>query len=51
MTDFATIFFDVGGVCLTNGWDTSARRSATLHFALDFEEFEERHHAGRRPRA
>lgn len=43
MTRFATIFFDVGGVCLTNGWDTSARRSAALHFSLDLEEFEERH--------
>jgi putative hydrolase of the HAD superfamily len=45
MTRFATIFFDVGGVCLTNGWDTSARRSAALHFSLDLEEFEERHQA------
>ena len=45
MTRFATIFFDVGGVCLTNGWDTSARRSAALHFSLDLEEFEKRHQA------
>ena len=45
MTRVATIFFDVGGVCLTNGWDTSARRSAALHFSLDLEEFEERHQA------
>ena len=45
MTRFETIFFDVGGVCLTNGWDTSARRSAALHFSLDLEEFEERHQA------
>ena len=45
MTRVETIFFDVGGVCLTNGWDTSARRSAALHFSLDLEEFEERHQA------
>ena len=45
MTRIATIFFDVGGVCLTNGWDTSARRSAALHFSLGLEEFEERHQA------
>jgi putative hydrolase of the HAD superfamily len=45
MTRFATIFFDVGGVCPTNGWDTIARRSAALHFSLDLEEFEERHQA------
>jgi putative hydrolase of the HAD superfamily len=45
MTRFATIFFDVGGICLTNAWDTIARRSAALHFSLDLEEFEERHQA------
>ena len=39
MTRFETIFFDVGGVCLTNGCDTGARRSAPLHFSLDLEEF------------
>lgn len=45
MSRIATIFFDVGGVCLTNGWDTSARRSAAMHSSLDLEELEARHQA------
>lgn len=43
MTRRATLFFDVGGVCLTNGWDTDARRAAAAHFVLDVEELEGRH--------
>ncbi len=39
----ATIFFDVGGVLLTNGWDTAARRAVTDGCGLDWEEFEDRH--------
>ena len=38
-----TIFFDVGGVCLTNGWDNIAREKATIKFSLDYEELEKRH--------
>lgn len=38
-----TLFFDVGGVLLTNGWDTGSRRLAAETFALDFEEFQTRH--------
>ena len=45
MSRIITIFFDVGGVCLTNGWDTGARRSAARHFSLDPEELERRHQA------
>lgn len=45
MSRTSSIFFDVGGVCLTNGWDTAARRSAAAHFSLDVEEMEERHRA------
>jgi putative hydrolase of the HAD superfamily len=37
------LFFDVGGVLLTNGWDRGARRRAAQHFNLDWEEFEDRH--------
>lgn len=40
-----TLFFDVGGVCLTNGWDTDARLAAVSHFVLDVEETEDRHQA------
>ncbi|MGE0703821.1 MAG: HAD family hydrolase [Vicinamibacterales bacterium] len=45
MSRIVTIFFDVGGVCLTNGWDTGARQSAARHFSLDVEELERRHQA------
>jgi putative hydrolase of the HAD superfamily len=37
------VFFDVGGVLLTNGWDRPARRRTAEHFALDWEEFQSRH--------
>lgn len=43
MSRTPSIFFDVGGVCLTNGWDAGARLSAAAHFSLDVEEMEERH--------
>lgn len=39
----ATLFFDVGGVLLTNGWDTDSRQKAVAHFGLDAEDFEMRH--------
>ena len=38
-----TLFLDIGGVLLTNGWDRHMRRSAAETFDLDFEEFDERH--------
>lgn len=39
-----TLFCDVGGVLLTNGWDRAARRLACEIFALDYGEVDERHH-------
>src|SRR6476646_8533519 len=39
-----TIFTDIGGVLLTNGWDRGSRREAIDLFKLDAEETEERHH-------
>jgi putative hydrolase of the HAD superfamily len=39
-----TIFTDIGGVLLTNGWDRGCRRKAIDVFNLDAEETEERHH-------
>jgi putative hydrolase of the HAD superfamily len=39
-----TIFTDIGGVLLTNGWDRGCRRKAIELFKLDPEETEERHH-------
>lgn len=39
-----TLFLDIGGVLLTNGWDHRMRRRAADHFGLDREELDERHH-------
>jgi putative hydrolase of the HAD superfamily len=38
-----TVFIDVGGVLLTNGWDHLARRRAARHFKLDWNAMDERH--------
>nr|HEV7955484.1 HAD family phosphatase [Candidatus Acidoferrales bacterium] len=43
MTKITTLFFDVGGVILTNGWDSAARHAAMSKFQLDAAEFEARH--------
>lgn len=43
MTDVTALFWDVGGVLLTNGWDRHARRAAVDEFGLDWEEFRDRH--------
>ncbi len=39
-----TLFLDIGGVLLTNGWDRQARHLAVKTFNLDEEEVNERHH-------
>ena len=38
-----TLFLDVGGVLLNNGWDHHARRRVARHFNLEWAEMEERH--------
>jgi putative hydrolase of the HAD superfamily len=38
-----TLFLDIGGVLLTNGWDHHARRRAAAHFKLEWTEMESRH--------
>ena len=38
-----TLFLDVGGVLLTNGWDHLARRRAAKNFKLPWAEMEDRH--------
>ena len=38
-----TLFWDIGGGILTNGWDKRSRREAAQTFHLDWEEFQERH--------
>lgn len=40
----STIFTDIGGVLLTNGWDRTGRIKAIKKFNLDPVETEERHH-------
>ena len=44
MTEITTLFLDIGGVLLTNGWDRGARRLAATTFGLDNQEIDERHH-------
>jgi putative hydrolase of the HAD superfamily len=43
-TNITTVFLDIGGVLLTNGWDHSARQLAAERFQLNFADVEERHH-------
>ena len=43
-TNITTLFTDIGGVLLTNGWDRHARARAVELFELDAAETEERHH-------
>ena len=43
MSEITTLFWDIGGVIMTNGWDTRARRRAAETFHLDWEEFQDRH--------
>lgn len=43
MNQVKTLFWDNGGVILTNGWDRSARREAVDKFHLDWEDFADRH--------
>jgi putative hydrolase of the HAD superfamily len=38
-----TLFVDVGGVLLTNGWDHLARKRAAKHFKLNWAEMDARH--------
>jgi putative hydrolase of the HAD superfamily len=39
-----TLFLDIGGVLLTNGWDRHARMQAAKTFRIDSDEMDERHH-------
>lgn len=40
----STLFIDVGGVLLTNGWDRHSRKKAAEHFKIDYDEMDSRHH-------
>ncbi len=43
-TRITTLFVDLGGVLLSNGWDRKARRNAAEKFGIDLAEMDERHH-------
>jgi putative hydrolase of the HAD superfamily len=45
MSTINALFFDVGGVILTNGWDLAARQQAAAKFGLEMDSFERRHQA------
>src|SRR5882762_3222839 len=38
-----TIFFDIGGMLLTDGWGHDSRRAAAEKFGLDWDEYSDRH--------
>jgi len=40
---FTTLFVDIGGVLLTDGWGHTFRKRAVKEFKLNLEELEERH--------
>ncbi|WP_315816705.1 HAD family phosphatase [Paraflavitalea speifideaquila] len=42
-TAIKTLFLDMGGVILTNGWGQASRKLAAEKFSLDFNELNERH--------
>lgn len=43
MAAITTLFFDLGGVCLSNGWDREQRRVVTDQFGIDYDIFDRRH--------
>jgi putative hydrolase of the HAD superfamily len=43
VAEITTLFWDIGGVVLTNGWDRGSRKEAASVFHLDLEEFQDRH--------
>jgi putative hydrolase of the HAD superfamily len=45
MSEVTSLFWDIGGVVLSNGWDAPSRAAAIRHFALDAQDFEQRHDA------
>jgi putative hydrolase of the HAD superfamily len=43
MRKLTALFWDIGGVILSNGWDRAACGKAASRFDLDLEDFERRH--------
>jgi putative hydrolase of the HAD superfamily len=42
--NISTLFLDIGGVLLTDGWGAASRQAAAETFDLDLQELEVRHH-------
>src|SRR5258708_18216634 len=38
LVNITTLFWDIGGVILTNGWDRGSRKEAAVAFHLDWDE-------------
>jgi putative hydrolase of the HAD superfamily len=43
VAEITVMFWDVGGVILSNGWDRFARKRAVEKFGLDEDDFQDRH--------
>jgi len=43
VSELTTLFWDIGGVILTNGWDRASRREAAELFHMDWEDLQDRH--------
>ena len=43
MARVTTLFWDVGGVLLSNGWDREIRLRAAQQFGIEWDEFDGRH--------
>ncbi|MFZ1610048.1 MAG: RpiB/LacA/LacB family sugar-phosphate isomerase [Chitinophagales bacterium] len=41
--NITTLFLDIGGVLLSNGWDYNFRKKAAAHFHLDWDVFDDIH--------
>ncbi len=41
--DITTLFFDLGGVCLSNGWYHEQRQQVAKSFSFDYEAYDARH--------
>jgi putative hydrolase of the HAD superfamily len=43
MSPITTLFFDLGGVCISNGWDHEQRKIVAQKLSFDYEAFDSRH--------
>jgi putative hydrolase of the HAD superfamily len=43
MSPITTLFFDLGGVCISNAWDHEQRKIVAQKLSFDYETFDSRH--------